>query len=575
MHRKQLIIAGVVAAIVVGGIVSWQRAYKSALEQIQVQTRSQLAQVTDQFASQISAARMLPTLLARSSDIVASLEQGMANDNAISSLGRTRDLTGLQDIRLLGRDGVPIYVTRKRESRVSEYDRDYFSEALQGVLGVGINTVSENGSRTITFARSAINEHYQQLGVVALDMELDLLENEFGAYPGVIMFLDNTGVVIFSNRANLLFKQPGPLGMEHEQRSESSLDNVSHALFKQIEYGSVTLWQSVSSVADFDESVVAKQPILPLDLDAVLLSDTSPAYVQARKITSLVVVSLILSIVSVFALLQRRKNLIEKLEAEQRLSVELDKRVAKRSAELEKAQDDLVQSTKLSALGKLSIGISHELSQPIASIQNFAVNAKRMLEMNQVEESVENLSEIERQTVRMSRIIQNLRDFSRNAKHTSMPVDICEIIHQVVSMMQARLKDEHISLTLNNLDLPVQVMGGEVRLQQVMTNLLANAMDAVSQQEEKHIQISVEPNLYGVYVHVGDNGPGIADPERIFEPFYTTKTKMSEDGLGLGLSIAYGFVESFGGSLRAKNLDTGGALLTLSLPAVKADKTTL
>jgi len=572
MPRKLLISLICIVGTIVCGLFAWDTSYRAALDVLNEEANRKLVQIVDQFRGQLSAARILPTLLARNGEVVDSLENGSINERVVEYLEHARDLSGALEVRLLNSSGGQIFTTRDSRTEYNDRNSQYFSKAMQGALGVEFRYNETTGIRTLTFARSILSTTYQQIGVVVLDLEIEALETEFRARPENIVFLDQSDNVVFSNRARFVFSsytpQPG-ISKSSQPATTSSLTDIVEQSFGENEPGFYTILESIFRIPAKGRHMVTKRNILPLELNALLLTDTKPALVQARKITSLAVVLFILGIVTAIALFQRRRYFIERIESEQALTKELDRRVELRSKELEHAQSELVQAEKLSALGKMSMGISHELSQPIASIQNFAVNAKRFLEGGRIDESNKNLSEIESQTERMSRIIRNLRSFSRKDSLPSEPVDICRVISEVAEMLEQRVNEESVILTLISSEPSIIVSGGEIRLQQILINLITNAMDALKYQKEKHIRINTQQLDQTVEISIRDNGPGLSEPSRVFEPFYTTKTGSHDDGLGLGLSIAYGFVESFGGSLRAVNCDGGGALFTLILPAIE------
>jgi two-component system C4-dicarboxylate transport sensor histidine kinase DctB len=268
-----------------------------------------------------------------------------------------------------------------------------------------------------------------------------------------------------------------------------------------------------------------------------------------------------------------------------RANAQLETRVAERTAELsetnialrrevserkdaeaalKKAQTDLVQAGKLSALGQMSAGISHELNQPLMAIRQYADNGAAFLEKDRPEDARDNLSRISQLAARAARIIKNLRAFARNESEPMGKVDLVQVIDTAVELTQTRLADEGIVLDWTPPAAPVFAIGGEVRLGQVFVNLINNAADAMSGQHEKRITITLEGTRRPV-VTVRDTGPGIADPGKIFEPFYSTKEVGSEDGMGLGLSISYGLVQSFGGNIRGVNAAGGGAVFTVEL----------
>ena len=246
---------------------------------------------------------------------------------------------------------------------------------------------------------------------------------------------------------------------------------------------------------------------------------------------------------------QLRREVTERQEAE---------------AALKRAQDDLVQAGKLSALGQMSAGISHELNQPLMAIRSFAENATLYLQRGQGEVAGENLTRISDLARRMGRIIQNLRAFSRQESHAAGRVDVVAVLDAVIELTGARLRQEGVELRYDPPADPVWVRGGEVRLGQVFVNLVSNAVDAMATQEHKVLSIAVslgDP----LTVTVRDNGPGIDMPDKVFEPFYSTKEVGTSEGMGLGLSISYGIVQSFGGDIRGGNASGGGALFTVQL----------
>jgi two-component system C4-dicarboxylate transport sensor histidine kinase DctB len=234
-------------------------------------------------------------------------------------------------------------------------------------------------------------------------------------------------------------------------------------------------------------------------------------------------------------------------------------------AALKRAQQDLVQAGKLSALGQMSAGISHELNQPLMAIQQYAENGAAFLARGKAERTGENLGRIADMATRMARIIKNLRAFARNESEPVGRVDLAKVLEDAVELTQVRLRE--CSVRLNWVPQPrgmLFVRGGEVRLTQVFVNLINNAVDAMLDQSERVIHLEVEQGAARLVVLVRDIGPGLKEPEKVFDPFYSTKAVGSSEGMGLGLSISYGLVQSFGGNIRGSNA-AEGALFTVEL----------
>ncbi|WP_108263309.1 sensor histidine kinase [Mangrovicoccus ximenensis] len=235
-------------------------------------------------------------------------------------------------------------------------------------------------------------------------------------------------------------------------------------------------------------------------------------------------------------------------------------------AQLKAAQARLVQAGKLSALGEMSAGISHELNQPLMAIRSFSENAQLLLERGRTEVVAQNLARITELGDRMARIIRNLRAFARQENAPVRAVDPVRVINAALEMSETRLRESGADLDWEPPAAPLRVMAGEVRLQQVVTNLVLNALDAMAGAGGT-LSIRAEPVAQGVRISVADRGPGLAHPDRIFDPFYTTKEVGPGEGMGLGLSISYGLVQSFGGNIEGHNRDGGGAVFTVTLPA--------
>ncbi|MCV0428312.1 MAG: hypothetical protein K5905_22880 [Roseibium sp.] len=557
------------------GVGVWASAYKSALGELDRSGQENLSQAVDQFRAYISTARVLPTLIARNSTVIDSVQRGEFDEELLEYLTLAHELGNAFEVRILNKSGIELLSTARDDTLVRRSDKNYFQTAMSGALGVAISYDDHGETRTLTYARSIINSKDQQIGAVVVDVNLERLETEFRARSDVFLLLDKNETVIFSNRNELLFRRLVARSSNPDEISRSAsfpIGMLADLVVDEDRFGPIDLWRNLPEAPSPAPLIVNKQQILSLALEAILLVDSQTASKTANKIVWLYLVIIALMITLTLAIYQRRKHLVERLKANQKLNDELDRRVTLKNKELEQAQSQLIQAAKLSALGKMSAGISHELNQPISSIQNFAVNATRFLNVGKVNQTLENLVDIEEQTVRMSRIIKNLRNFARSDSRPTTVVSISKVIESAAQMSDHRLQQEAVVLSLPNIAKDIFVIGGEVRLQQVLINLISNAIDALAHQNEKHIDIELDESNRDVTLQISDNGPGLLDPDRVFEPFYTTKSGPTDDGLGLGLSISYGFVESFGGTLRASNLATGGALFTLSLPKFEKQK---
>ncbi len=227
-------------------------------------------------------------------------------------------------------------------------------------------------------------------------------------------------------------------------------------------------------------------------------------------------------------------------------------------AALAQAQVDLEQASKLSALGQMSAGISHELNQPLMAIRSFAENGLQFIEREKPEKATENLARISDLARRMGRIIKNLRAFARQETEVLVAIDLVAVLESAIELTEIRLLEDGVTLIFERPNAPVWVRAGEVRLGQVFVNLINNAADAMRIVADKKLTIQIDSKQENVLtLRFGDTGPGIDLPEKVFDPFYSTKEVGESEGLGLGLSISYGIVQGFGGEIQGKNLDQG------------------
>jgi two-component system C4-dicarboxylate transport sensor histidine kinase DctB len=288
-------------------------------------------------------------------------------------------------------------------------------------------------------------------------------------------------------------------------------------------------------------------------------------------------------------LMQRRRHYLERIALDARARQQLEQRVLERTHDLEllnsrlkqevlereqaqqelvQAQDELVQASKLSALGTMSASISHELNQPLAAIRSYADNAGVLLDHQRSEDARANLKLISQLTERMASIISHLRAFARRDRHAPESVALQPAIDDALALLAKRRRSMEVELIRDLPDATLWVQAGETRLRQVLGNLLANALDALSEvPQPRRIWLSAERHAAGIDLHLRDNGPGFsADAlQRAREPFFTTKT--SAQGLGLGLAICDTLMRALGGELLFANHAEGGAVLTLRLRA--------
>ncbi len=516
----------------------------------------------------------LPALRA----VLAAPYEPQATDNANRLLKDIRAQTGAEVMYLMDTHGKTLAASNwdKHDSFVGRNFafRPYFSEAMQGRLGRFFGLGTTSAKRGYFFA-GAVRDGEQIIGVLVVKVDLDHTESLWGKTPEQLLLTDHNGVVIITSRPEWRFRATRPLTDEERHaisavqpyptRDPQPLNLNPDAWLIQTQQIEETGWSV---------SILAPRTLI----------DRPVRTVVAIGGATLLVLMLLLGL-----MMQRRRHYLQRIAFEAKTRRELEARVAERTSDLEglnrrlkqevlereqaqqelvRAQDDLVQAGKLSALGTMSASISHELNQPLAAIRSYAENAEVLLDHQRTDDARGNLKLISELTGRMASIIAHLRAFARRDRHAPESVALQPALDDALALLAKRRRAMEVELIRDLPAATLWVEAGETRLRQVLGNLLANALDALTEKgPPRKLWLSAESTADGVNLYIRDNGPGFCMEAlgRAGEPFYTTKTRTQ--GLGLGLAICDTLMRAFGGELSFANHKEGGALITLRLRA--------
>lgn len=292
---------------------------------------------------------------------------------------------------------------------------------------------------------------------------------------------------------------------------------------------------------------------------------------RVNAVLSLIIMVLALLLALAFYLLSRRTRAESRRiqrESEElrvlnrRLSSEIGarKRVEKN---LKEAEQSLEQASKLAALGQMSAAVSHELNQPLAAMKTYLAGARLLLTRRRPEEALSSFQRIDDLIDRMGGITRQLKSYARKGDTDVEPVDMRDSVRSALAMMAPQLGKMSVKIVTTLPSEPAVVRADPLRIEQIIVNLLRNALDAVRNRELPQINILLV-QADQILLSIEDNGSGLSDPDKLFEPFYTTKK--AGEGLGLGLAISAGFAAELGGRLVARNAPDGGAVFELVLP---------
>jgi two-component system C4-dicarboxylate transport sensor histidine kinase DctB len=245
------------------------------------------------------------------------------------------------------------------------------------------------------------------------------------------------------------------------------------------------------------------------------------------------------------------------------LHAEIDER-HKAERALRDTQKELIQAAKLAVLGQLSASISHELNNPLAAIRSYAENALVFLKRDKMDKVTSNLERITHLTHRMAKISTQLKAFARKSDGEMSVIAMQPVLLAAFELVKPQLKASQVMLNMHLPNNNIHVKAEPIQLEQIVVNLLSNAIQAVHDSEQKNIEITLSSTKGQALVEVSDTGPGIkeADLGRLFDPFFTTK----KTGLGLGLSISQQIINNMHGNIWAENMLKLGAKFSISLP---------
>ncbi|WP_438956157.1 sensor histidine kinase [Cognatiyoonia sp.] len=508
---------------------------------------------------------IVPQLLSRDPELISALESKNYSLSTARLLSFVDEI-GAASLILMDEDGRTVAATDR--NRLGENNRQvpYFVEAIRSNTTTFTTSPVEGGGFTFVYARKMVSGG-DTLGVIAVQVDISKLERNWSGVSDAVFVTDSEGTIIMASEPrwrglveeDAFAAQSVPNALERAWRltqgwggrpadaylgGQAVLRRDVRVPFQGWRMASFTAY---SSVRDRVNTILA----LEIMGFAVLLAFVF--WVASRKSASRVL------------LFQRESADLRQLN--QRLQREIAER-EKAEKNLEVAEQTIAQSSKLAALGEMSAAVSHELNQPLAAMKTYLAGARLLLTRKRSEEALSSFQRIDDLIERMGAITRQLKSYARKGSEAFEPVDTRDAVSAALGMMEPQLKVRNVDITLNMPETPAIILGDRLRLEQVIINLLRNALDATKSSDEPAIEVLLSVGDT-VTLTVRDNGEGIEDLDELFEPFYTTK--QPGDGVGLGLAISSGIVNDLGGRLTARNGAAGGAVFEVRLPAMAVE----
>lgn len=594
-------LAGALIAVVLAvlAVVAHQHALSTAFQQLRDRGQNTLNLAESTLRGQLARFEHLPELLADQRVIRSLLLAPRDPDLVIAANTYLRDvaeLLGASDVYVMYRDGETLAASNFDQPHSfvggNFAFRPYFFDAIDHGAGRFYALGTTSNKRGYYFG-AAVDVAGQRLGVMVIKIDVDELEQAWASEELRIIVTDPEDIVFLSNRPDWLFHAFGALTPARLARTQVTRRYASAELgeidfHSRIDPRGFRLLSGHGDDAVASEYLVVKSEMPQAGWTLQVLLPTRAARVQAAAsvVIGLLAIGLLGLLVTIVWL--RRRQLAQRLEMEQAAKDDLERRVVERTGQLREAnaalreeitergaaeqqlrktQSELVQAGKLAALGQMSAALSHEFNQPLGAARNYAENAQLLLEQDRHAEARGNIERILGMIDRMTRISRHLRNFARKPNQKLRHVTLSDPVAEAQELLGWRLRKSGVTLAVDLGCAPLLVVAGPVRLQQVLVNIISNAIDAVEGGQNKTLELSARREGGNVFLVLRDHGPGVPDgiQDRIFDPFFSTKDVGK--GLGLGLSISYNIMRDFGGSLSMRNHPDGGAEFVLILQA--------
>ena len=636
MTRRLLILFALVAGLVAACGLTWSITWRGGIDTLRRNAAVRVDRTTNALKSTLERYESLPYLLA---------EHPFVQDVLVSPTAPNVERANryLEDLNVHARatatyiiqtDGLCVAASNWHEPDsfvgAGYQFRPYFVDAVKGGVGrfFGIGTISHDPGYYIS---QPVRRDGKIVGVAVVKLNLEWFQGVDAAEPLIVP--DDHGVIFLSSVPAWKYHTVRPLSgavadsiYQTRQYAQQEIPPLPVTIERTLEGDAQIVRVGGGRYAP--RYLASRRAIGEPDWQLITMASVAPVDADARNAAIVTGFGYITLCLLAFYWRMRRARVREMMRSRellQRAYAELNQRVAERTAdlsqandqlkkevsertraeqELRAAHDELIQASKLAALGQMAAGITHELNQPLAALRGFSDNTRVLLERGDQASARENLEAIAALTERMGKITNQLKLFVGRARPRSARAPLARALRNVLALLQKRLQGVDVTLTVVENEAGAQTQSrtrfdpsdehpeliancDDLRLEQVLINLLGNALDATGDLGEGNlaagrpsvtatlprIEIEIEAAAATLSISVHDNGPGIPDDVLpcLFEPFFTTK-EMGQ-GLGLGLAISSSIARDAGGSLVARNAPDGGALFVLTLRRARVQAT--
>jgi len=587
---------GLATAAVCAAAYRW--AFERSAQEVRTQAAAQLAADAGELQSALEKFETLPFVMALQAQVAQGLQHS-ADRAAVDALNRylavVQQHARVAAAFVIDPSGLTIAASNWDQAQTfvgNNYRfRPYVRSALEGRTGrfYGIGTTTAEPGYFLArpvFAPGAsmpAGTQGELIGAIVIKQNLEDFEKSWPANDAPVALVDANGVIFLSNVAAWKYHSLAPLGAE-----------ARGAIAQTQQYAGKDVTPLAARGAAAAVANRVEHPVGELGWRMLRFVSDDAATRAAWNAATACALSMVIAGLLAHVVQQRRQNARSAAAARQALvdaAAQLEQRIAARTHDLVEAkrelerryrevhdteqllrrtQTELIQAGKLGMLGQMAAGMTHEINQPLTAMRAFADNAAAFIDRGDVASARENLGHIGEACARMGHLVGQLKTFARKSHGVPQPVDLALSIENSARLLRSDFEQSGASLEID-IRQPAQVLGDSIRVEQVLINLIRNALDAVKPCATRRVRVELSADGAAA-LRITDTGPGIAPQvrEHLFEPFFTTKPPGA--GLGLGLAISSSIVQAMDGELLVANAAGGGAEFILKLPLLGPDK---
>lgn len=562
--------------------------FERLLGDLQKSKRVSLELITSALRSEIKQFEILSGVLASNHE----LQDYLSDPDAIKlvtinhRLQTINETTGALDTYLMDASGLTLaasnWSTDKSFVGKNFSYRPYFQHAINGSTGYffAIGTTSKQRGFYIA---SPVNVNDNAIGAIVIKVQVDHFEQLWRSEQHNLSLIDDSGVIFLSTNPNWRLHSIGPLTSAQINHITSTRRYPNVLDISTLKYKTTKTLEGNDEIAQIHDNssryatnyLVMSSAMAQANWTVLLTTKTGSTHREAFFITVTIGFGLAGLAIIAYAIIARMRTARRRLDRAQSYQNKLEAAISERTIDLQnaniellKTQQKLVQSSRLAAVGRFSAGLSHEINQPLTAMHSYLSNAQQLIKLERYEDANTKLNHIAALVDRITRIIQQLKIFVRGDELISAPVSLKSAVREALTVMESQADKLAAEVNIRVPENDVHINADEILVQQLIVNLLSNALDAAANSQPPIINITINKNTNTnqAVIEVSDNGAGVSAEHlaNIFDPFYTTKG--SGRGMGLGLTIAQEIVNRFHGELAAKNSDKGGAVFSATIP---------